>query len=53
MVVLNSLPTCSEAVIVALDALGNEEKIFSLDFVKSHLLQEKQRANMKSSSSNT
>ena len=53
MAVLNGLPTRFEALIVALDALGNEEKIFSLDFVKSRLLQEEQRANMKSSSSNT
>ena len=53
MAVLNGLPARFEALIVALDALGNEEKIFSLDFVKSRLLQEEQRANMKSSSSNT
>ena len=53
MAVLNGLPTRFEALIVALDALGNEEKIFSLDFVKSRLLQEERRANMKSSSSNT
>ncbi|CDF40831.1 unnamed protein product, partial [Chondrus crispus] len=53
MAVLNGLPARFEALIVALDALGNEEKIFSLDFVKSRLLQEEQRANMKSSSSQT
>ena len=51
--VLNGLPARFQALIVALDALGNEEKIFSLDFVKSRLLQEEQRANMKSSSSQT
>ena len=43
MAVLNGLPTRFEALIVALDALGNEEKIFCLDFVKSRLLQEEQR----------
>ncbi|CDF34864.1 unnamed protein product [Chondrus crispus] len=53
MAVLNGLPARFQALIVALDALGNEEKIFSLDFVKSRLLQEEQRANMKSSSSQT
>ncbi|CDF39842.1 unnamed protein product [Chondrus crispus] len=53
MAVLNGLPARFEALIVALDALGNEEKIFSLDFVKSRLLQEEQRANMKSTSSQT
>ena len=49
MAVLNGLLTLFEALIVALDALGNEEKLFSLDFLKSRLLQENQRANMKSS----
>lgn len=47
MAVLNGLPARFESLIVALDALGNEDKTFSLDVVKSRLLQEEQRANMK------
>ena len=50
MAVLNGLPTRFESLIVALDALGNEDKMFTLEFVKSRLLQEEQRAAMKSSS---
>ncbi len=33
--------------ISALDALGNENETFSLEFVKSRLLQEKQRITMR------
>ena len=47
MAVLNGLPPRFDSLIVALDALGNEDKIFSLDFVKSRLLQEEQRADMR------
>ena len=47
MAVLNGLPARFESLIVALDALGSEDKMFSLDFVKSRLLQEEQRAEMK------
>ena len=47
MAVLNGLPSRFDGLIVALDALGNEDKIFTLDFVKSRLLQEEQRAGMR------
>ena len=47
MAVLNGLPPRYDSLIVALDALGNEDKIFTLDFVKSRLLQEEQRSNMR------
>lgn len=50
MAVLNGLPEQFEGLIVALDALGNEEKTFTLDFVNSRLLQEEQRADMKDKS---
>ena len=53
MAVLNGLPSRFESLIVALDALGNEEKTFGLDYVKSRLLQEEQRSNMKSDTSHT
>ena len=48
MAVLNGLPSRFDSLIVALDALGNEDKVFGLDFVKSRVLQEEQRENMKS-----
>lgn len=51
MAMLNGLPARFESLIVALDALGSEDKMFSLDFVKSRLLQEEQRADMKINSS--
>ena len=47
MAVLNGLPPRFDSLIVALDALGNEDKIFTLEFVKSRLLQEEQRASMR------
>ena len=47
MAVLNGLPARFESLIVALDAVGSEDKMFSLEFVKSRLLQEEQRAEMK------
>ena len=47
MAVLNGLPARYDSLIVALDALGNEDKIFTLDFVKSRLLQEEQRSHMR------
>ena len=50
MAVLNGLPPRFDNLIVAPDALGNEEKVFSLDFVKSRLLQEEQRESMKNES---
>ena len=40
MAVLNGLPPKYDSLIVALDALGSENRIFTLDFVKSRLLQE-------------
>ena len=45
--VLNGLPARFESLIAALDAVGSEDKMFSLEFVKSRLLQEEQRAEMK------
>ena len=47
MAVLNGLPARFESLIVALEALGSEDKMLSLEFVKSRLLQEEQRAEMK------
>ena len=47
LVVLNGLLARFESLIEALDALGSEDRIFSLEFVKSRLLQEEQRAEMK------
>ena len=44
---LNGLPARFESLIVALDAWGSEDKMFSLEFFKSRLLQEEQRAEMK------
>ena len=51
MAVLNGLPSRFESLIVALDALGSEDKMFSLEFFKSRLLQKEQRAEMKDKSS--
>ena len=44
MAALNGLPVIYERLTVALDAVGNDEKSFSFDIVKSRLLQEEQRA---------
>ena len=44
MAALNGLPPSYESLIVALDALGNEEKFFTFELVKSRLLQEEQRS---------
>ena len=49
MAVLNGLPPQYENLIVALDALGNEDKLFTLEYVKSRLLQEDERASMRNS----
>ncbi len=44
MAVLNGLPERFDSLICALDALwGNENDTFTLEFVKSRLLQEEQR----------
>lgn len=40
MVVLNGFATKFEWFILALDGLGNEEKMLSMEFLKSRLLQE-------------
>ena len=45
MAALNGLPSSYESLIVALDALGNDDDTFTFDLVKSRLLQEEQRAN--------
>ena len=41
---LNRLPAIYENLIVALDAVGNDEKMFTFDLVKSRILQEEQRS---------
>ncbi len=43
MAVLNGLPERLDSLICALDALWNENDTFTLEFVKSRLLQEEQR----------
>ncbi len=53
MAVLNGLPERFNSLISALDALGNEDEAFSLDFVKSRLLQEEQRIEMRTRASST
>ncbi|CDF37707.1 unnamed protein product [Chondrus crispus] len=53
MAVLNGLPSRFDNLIVALDALGNEDKVFGLEFVKSRLLQEEQRESMKTASASS
>ncbi len=50
------LTACLErfnSLISALDALGNEDEAFSLDFFKSRLLQEEQRIEMRTWTSST
>eukprot|EP00171_Calliarthron_tuberculosum_P006086 IDg6086t1 len=47
MALLNGLPDRFDTLISALDALGNEDKIFTFEFIKSRLLQEEQRASMR------
>ena len=51
MAVLNGLSARFESLIVALDALGNKDEMLSLDFLKSRLLQDEQRAEMKGNNS--
>ncbi len=53
MTVLNGLPARFNSLISALDAFGNEDEAFSLDFVKSRLLQEEQRIEMRTRASST
>lgn len=48
MVILIGLPIQFEIVITALDAIGDENESFTLNLVKSRLLQEKQRREMRS-----
>eukprot|EP00171_Calliarthron_tuberculosum_P001057 IDg1057t1 len=43
MALLNGLPERFDGLISALDALGNDDKIFTLEFVKSRCAQEEQR----------
>ena len=50
MAVANGLPPRFDNLIIALDALGNENIVFGLEFVKSRLLQEEQRECTKSCS---
>lgn len=44
MASFNEVPFTDESLIIALDALGTDAKMFTLDFVKSRPLQEDQRA---------
>lgn len=44
MATLSGLRECYEGFLIALDALGNESKIFTFEFVKSGWLQKEQRA---------
>ena len=50
MAALNGLPSTYESLLVALDALGNEERVFTFDLVKSRLFQEEQRRTERESS---
>ena len=52
MAVLNGLPERFDSLICALDALGNENETFTLEFVKSRLLQEEQRMKMRMEATN-
>lgn len=51
MALLNGLPSSYESLIVALDALGSESKVFTFDHVRSRLMQEEQRAELRDQSS--
>ena len=51
LAVLNGLPERFGSLISALDALGNDDDTFSLDLVKSRLLQEEQRMDMRAKAS--
>ncbi len=53
MAVFNGLSERFNSLISALDALGNEDETFSLDFVKSRLLQQEQRMEMRTRASST
>ena len=48
MAVLNGLPPRYGAIITALDAIGDEDPSFTLDKVRSRLLQEEKRAALRS-----
>lgn len=50
MAVLNGLPEKYETLVTALDAIGDADVTFTLDIVKSRLLQEEQRANIRTMS---
>lgn len=50
MAVLNGLQSKYENIITALDAVGNDSDCFSLDLVKSRLLQEEQRSKLQTHS---
>ena len=43
MALLNGLPDRFDSLISALDALGNDDKLFTFEFVKSRCVQEEQR----------
>ncbi len=53
MAVLNGLPERFSSLLSALDAPENEDKAFSLDFVKSCVLQEDQRIEMRTRAPST
>lgn len=50
MAAFNGLPSSYEYLIVALDALGSDDKTFSFELVKSRLFQEEHRAEMREKS---
>ncbi len=47
MTVLTGLPSRFDNLISALDALGEDQNIFTLDFIKGRLLQEEQRTDIR------
>eukprot|EP00171_Calliarthron_tuberculosum_P021821 IDg21821t1 len=47
MALLNGLPDRFDSIISVMDALGKEDKIFTFEFVKSRLLQDEQRTDMR------
>lgn len=48
MAILNGLASQFKNIITTLDVSGDNSSVFNLDFIKSRLLQEEQRHDMKS-----
>ena len=53
MAALNGLPPTYEHLIVALDALGNDDKSFTFELIKSRLIQGEQRATERENASSS